>query len=303
MKKKILCIILLLGATVIWGSSFVSQRVAMNHMGPFTFQATRCFMALIALFIGSFVSDGVQKKKGSGFIARWTDKKLWKVGLLCGIPLFLACNLQQVGLVDTDAGKSGFLTAMYIVFVPVIGIFLRKKVSFMVPISVALAVVGMYFLSCFGVTSINTGDLLTLGCALMFAVQITFVDRLAQDLDALRLNAVQCLVCTVLSALVMIFAETPTWESIRICIVPLFHVGVLSMGLGYFLQIVGQQSLDATPATLIMSLESVFAAIFGVLLLNETMGSWEILGCCLIFIAVILSQIPVKTRKKVHSSY
>ena len=301
MKKKIICIILLLGATVIWGSSFVSQRVAMDHMGPFTFQATRCFMALIALFIGSFISDGVQKK-GAGFVARWTDKKLWKVGLLCGIPLFLACNLQQVGLVDTDAGKSGFLTAMYIVFVPVIGIFLRKKVTFMVPVSVALAVVGMYFLSCFGVTSINTGDLLTLGCALMFAVQITFVDRLAQDLDALRLNAIQCLVCTVLSALVMVLTETPTWESICVCIGPLFHVGVLSMGLGYFLQIVGQQSLDATPATLIMSLESVFAAIFGVLLLNETMGGWEILGCCLIFIAVILSQIPVKTGKKVHSS-
>lgn len=302
MKKKILCIMLLLGATVIWGSSFVSQRVAMEHMGPFTFQAVRCFMALIALFIGSFVSDGVQKK-GPGFVTRWTNKKLWKVGLLCGIPLFLACNLQQVGLVDTDAGKSGFLTAMYIVFVPVIGIFLRKKVTFMVPVSVALAVVGMYFLSCFGVTEVNTGDLLTLGCALMFAVQITFVDKLAQELDALRLNAVQCLVCTVLSALVMVFTETPTWQSIVVCIVPLFHVGVLSMGLGYFLQIVGQQSLDATPATLIMSLESVFAAIFGVLLLNETMGGWEILGCCLIFIAVILSQIPVKARnKKVHSA-
>ena len=301
MKKKVQSIIFLLLATIIWGSAFVSQSIGMDHIGPFTFQAVRCFMAVAGLFLGSVVADCVQKK-GKGFIARWSDPKLWKVGLLCGIPLFLACNLQQVGLVDTDAGKSGFLTAMYIVIVPVIGIFLKKKPTIMVPISVTLAVVGLYFLSCMGVTQINSGDLLTLGCALMFAVQITFVDMLAQDLDSLRLNAIQCFVCAVLSTAVMLFTETPTWVGITACAVPLVHAGILSMGVGYFLQIVGQQSLDATPATLIMSLESVFAALFGVVLLHEVMTGWEIFGCCLIFIAVILSQIPVKIRKKVHPS-
>lgn len=302
MRKKIRSIIFLLLATIIWGSAFVSQSIGMDHIGPFTFQSVRCFMAVAGLFLGSAVADCVQKK-GNGFIARWCDHQLWKVGLLCGIPLFLACNLQQVGLAeDTDAGKSGFLTAMYIVIVPVIGIFLKKKPSIMVPISVSLAVAGLYFLSCMGVTQINPGDLLTLGCALMFAVQITIVDRMAQELDALRLNAVQCFVCAVLSTVVMLFTETPTWSGITACALPLVHAGILSMGVGYFLQIVGQQSLEATPATLIMSLESVFAALFGVVLLNEVMTGWEILGCCLIFIAVILSQIPVKFPKKVHSS-
>lgn len=283
---------LLLLATVIWGSAFVSQSVGMDHIGPFTFQAVRCAVAFVGLIPVILIADRFKNDQKS-FIKRWADPRLWKAGLLCGIPLFLACNLQQVGLVDTDAGKSGFLTAMYIVIVPLIGIFLKRKATIMVPISVALAVVGLYFLSCVGVTQVNTGDLLTIGCAVMFAVQITFVDIFAQDADALRLNAIQALVCAVLSACVMLFTETPTWSGIYSCTLPLLHTGLLSMGLAYYLQIIGQKHLDTTPASLIMSLESVFAAVFGVLILHETMTGWEILGCVLVFAAVILSQIPV----------
>jgi len=283
---------LLLLATVIWGSAFVSQSVGMDHIGPFTFQAVRCAVAFVGLIPVILIADRFKNDQKS-FIKRWADLRLWKAGLLCGIPLFLACNLQQVGLVDTDAGKSGFLTAMYIVIVPLIGIFLKRKATIMVPISVALAVVGLYFLSCVGVTQVNTGDLLTIGCAVMFAVQITFVDIFAQDADALRLNAIQALVCAVLSACVMLFTETPTWSGIYSCTLPLLHTGLLSMGLAYYLQIIGQKHLDTTPASLIMSLESVFAAVFGVLILHETMTGWEILGCVLVFAAVILSQIPV----------
>jgi len=300
MKQKIRGSLLLILATIIWGSAFVSQSIGMDHIGPFAFQAVRCAMAVIALLPVTAVADRF-KKDGKSFWKRWTDKKLWKAGILCGIPLFLACNLQQVGLVDVDAGKSGFLTAMYIVIVPVIGIFLKKKPTIMVPISVALAVTGLYFLSCVGTTSIGLGDLLLIGCALMFAVQITLVDQLAQDMDALRLNTIQALVCAVLSAVIMLFTENPTLSGISACLIPLIHTGVFSMGIGYYLQIVGQQSLDSTPATLIMSMESVFAALFGVLLLQETMTGWEILGSLLIFIAVILSQLPVPQKANATS--
>lgn len=301
MKKPVIGIATILSATVIWGSAFISQELAMEHMGPFTFQTARCSMAVIALFLAIVILDSF-KKDGLNFWKRWDDKKLWKAGILCGIPLFLACNLQQIGLAnDTGSDKSGFLTAMYLVIVPIIGIFRGKKATVMVPISVALAVIGMYFLSCVGVTSINPGDLLTLGCALAFAIQITIVDIYANDVDPLRLNTIQVMICTVLSALIMVFTEEPTWTGISKCTFQLFHVGVLSMGLGYFMQIIGQRHLDSTPATLLMSLESVFAAIFTVLIIGRSMTGWQTLGCCLIFAGIILAQIPIG-NKKVHSA-
>lgn len=285
----------LLLATIIWGSAFVSQSIGMDHIGPFTFQAVRCTLAVLGMIPAILIFDHF-KKDGKTFFSRWADAKLWKVGILCGLPLFLACNLQQVGLVETDAGKSGFLTAMYIVIVPVIGIFQKKKPTIMVPISVALAVAGLYCLSCVGVTQISTGDLLTLGCAFMFAVQIVFVDMWANELDGLRLNAIQAFVCAVLSTLVMVFTEKPVLSGIVGCTIPLVHAGVLSMGAAYSLQIFGQRDLEPTTASLIMSLESVFAVLCGMLFLHETMTGWEILGCVLVFAAVILSQIPVKQK-------
>lgn len=296
MRKKLRYSALLLFATVIWGAAFVAQSVGMDHIGPYAFQAVRCLLAVLGLIPVIAIFD-IFKKDGKNFMTRWADKKLWLTGLLCGVPLFLACNLQQMGLVDVDAGKSGFLTAMYIVIVPLIGIFLKKKPSILVPISVVLAVAGLYFLSCMGVTGIQLGDLYLLGCAVMFAVQITFVDLFAQKLDALRLNTIQALVCAVLSAIVMVFTEKPTWQGIADCAVPLCYTGFLSMGMGYALQIIGQKHVESTAASLIMSLESVFAVVFGALILKETMTGWEILGCVLVFAAVILSQVPVPKRK------
>ncbi len=301
MNKKLRGSIFLLLATLIWGSAFVSQSVGMDHIGPFTFQAVRCLIAVVGLLPVILIADK-KRQDGKNFFSRWADTKLWKAGLLCGIPLFLACNLQQVGLVDTDAGKSGFLTAMYIVIVPIIGLLRKKKLSVMAPISVLLAVMGLYFLSCIGVSQIHTGDLLTLGCAFMFAVQITFIDMFADSVDALRLNAIQALICSALSAVIMVFTEKPTWSAITDCALPLAHAGFLSMGIAYALQILGQQNLEPTAASLIMSLESVFAVIFGALLLHETMTGWEILGCVLVFMAVILSQLPVEIKKKVRPS-
>jgi drug/metabolite transporter (DMT)-like permease len=232
------------------------------------------------------------------YFRKWMDPKLWLAGILCGLALFIAASMQQVSLVDTDAGKAGFLTALYIVLVPVIGFFLGRKLTLPTVVSIFLAVIGLYLLSCVGVTSIRTGDLLLLGCALAFAVQITLIDRLGKDVDGLRLNCIQCLVVTILSTIFMFGTEEPHLPDILACWLPIGYAGILSMGVAYSLQVLGQQRLEPTAASLIMSLESVVAAITGWLILHETMTFWELLGCALVFAAVILSQIPTKIKRQ-----
>ena len=298
MNKKLTGVLFILIATIIWGSAFVSQNVAMSHMQPIAFQAVRCFVAVIGMLPVMLIADKF-KKDGKSFWSRWTDAALWKAGLLCGIPLFFACNLQQLGLVDTDAGKAGFLTAMYIIIVPIIGIFRKQKQGISLLISVILATIGLYFLSCSEGFHMQIGDLLLLGCALMFSIQITVVDKYGATVDAFRLNTIQALVCGVLSAIIMLFTNTtPSLTDITDCIWPLIHTGIISMGIAYGLQILGQRYLPSTIATLLMSLESVFAALFGAWLLHERMTGNELLGCFLMFSAVLISQIPVK--EKVH---
>ncbi len=295
MKKQLRGSVFLLLATIIWGSAFVAQSVGMDYIGPFTFQAVRCALAVIGLLPVIYVSD---KCSGRSFRKGWASKQLWVGGLLCAIPLFLAVNLQQVGLVSTSAGKSAFLTAMYIVMVPILGLFVKRKPSPMVPVSVVLAVIGLYLLSCVGVTQIQLGDILLLLCALMFAVQILFVDRFAPSVDALRLNCLQAGFCAVASGIIAVFTETVEFPNLLDCWLPLCYTGFLSMGAAYSLQIVGQKHLEPTAASLIMSLESVFAVLFGWLLLQETMTLWEGIGCVLVFSAVILSQVNIPTKKK-----
>ena len=299
MKKNLLGSISLLLATVIWGSAFVAQSVGMDHVGPYTFQAIRCAMAAIGLVPVIAIFDA-GKNDGKSFISRFADKKLWMAGVLAGIPLCFAANLQQIGILYTDAGKSAFLTAMYIIFVPLIGIFLKRRPSPMIPVCVLLAAIGLYFLSCAGVSGINIGDICLLLCALAFAVQITVIDRFAQVVDPLRLNCIQAAVCAAGSALVMLFTATPTLDGIAGSWWPMCYAGFLSMGVAYSLQIIGQKHLDPAPASLIMSLESVFAALSGWIFLQETMTFEESVGCILVFLAVILSQIPINMTKKRH---
>ena len=299
MKQQLRGSLFLVLATVIWGSAFVAQSMGMEHIGPFTFQSVRCALAVVGLIPVLLIMDST-KKDGKTFFSRWADKQLWIAGILCGIPLFLACNLQQLGIVDTDAGKSAFLTAMYIVIVPIIGIFRKEKPSRLIPLSVVLAVAGLYCLSFVGVMRISRGDALLLGCALMFAVQITFVDMFVCKVDALRLNIIQAFVCAVLSGVVMLLTEQPTWASVLACRLPVCYAGFLSMGLAYWFQILGQKALKPSTASLIMSLESVFAVLSGWLILQERLSLWEGIGCVLVFAAVILSQIP--TRKDRHST-
>ena len=237
MKKQFRGSLALILATVIWGSAFVAQSVGMDLIGPFTFQSVRCILAVVFLMIVLWVSNP------KGFLSSWGNPKLWKAGLPCGIALFAASGLQQMGMVYTDAGKAGFLTAMYIVLVPILGLFLKKKPPKTTFVSVILAVVGLYLLSCVGVTSVNVGDLLLMGCALAFAVQITLVDRLSQDLNGMQLNCVQCMVNAVLSIVTMFLFEEPQIEPIVDCWLPLCYTGILSLGVAYTLQIIGQQYL------------------------------------------------------------
>ena len=285
----------LLMATLIWGCAFIAQSVGMELIGPFTFQAVRCTLAVAFLIPAATVLD-LGKCSLSKSLDKWKNPLLWKSGIICGSALFVAASLQQVGLVYTDAGKAGFITAMYIVLVPILGFFLGQKPPKTAVISVVLAVIGLYLLSCVGVSQINTGDMLILGCAMAFAVQITCIDRLAGDLDGLRLNCIQSLVVAVLSIPFMLITETVQLENILACWMPLGFAGILSMGVAYSLQIIGQKDLEPTTASLIMSLESVIAALAGWLILNEVMTGWEFTGCILVFAAVILSQLPEKNK-------
>lgn len=291
MKKQLSGVIALLGATVIWGSAFIAQSVGMDKIGPFTFQAVRCFLAVVFLFPASALFS-----KGKPFWKSWADPALWRSGVICGLALFAASSLQQIGLVYTDAGKAGFLTAMYIVFVPFLGLFLGQRPGRNALLSLIPAIVGLYLLSCTSVSGINKGDVLLLLCAVAFSVQILLIDRHCAGLDGLKLNCIQALVVAVLSVPSALLTETVDASLIASCWLPLGYAGVLSMGVAYTLQIVGQKRVAPSAAALLMSLESVFAALFGWLLLHETMTRAEELGCVLVFAAVVISQQPEKKK-------
>ena len=291
MKKQLSGVIALSGATVIWGSAFIAQSVGMDKIGPFTFQAVRCFLAVVFLFPASALFS-----KGKPFWKSWADPALWRSGVICGLALFAASSLQQIGLVYTDAGKAGFLTAMYIVFVPFLGLFLGQRPGRNALLSLIPAIVGLYLLSCTSVSGINKGDVLLLLCAVAFSVQILLIDRHCAGLDGLKLNCIQALVAAVLSVPWALLTETVDASRIASCWLPLGYAGILSMGVAYTLQIVGQKGVAPSAAALLMSLESVFAALFGWLLLHETMTRAELLGCVLVFAAVVISQLPEKKK-------
>lgn len=293
MTKKFKGSLELLSATFIWGTAFIAQSVGMDYIGPFTFQVCRCALGALFLFPLTLLFDALRGEQAKS-MAAWKDPKLWKAGFICGCALFVAAGLQQVGLVYTDAGKAGFITAMYIVMVPILGVFIGMRPKCNTVISVVIAVIGLYLLSCVGVTEINKGDIMLLGCALGFAVQILCVDKCAGDLDGLRLNCVQAMVASVFSIPFMLLMEAPTISSISFALIPILYAGIMSMGIAYSLQIIGQKEVEPTTASLLMSLESVFAALSGWIILKESMTAWELCGCALVFTAVIISQLPSK---------
>lgn len=292
MKQRTQGTLALLLGTFIWGMAFIAQSVGMNLIGPFTFQAIRCLLGVLFLFPVTILFDRKIGVKES--LKKWKNPTLWISGIICGVALFIATSLQQVGLVYTTPGKAGFLTAMYIVLVPILGIFVHRKPGINALFSVILALIGLYLLSFTNISNVNIGDLFMIGCAFAFAVQILLIDRFAQQLDGLRLNCVQALVVSILSVPgILLNQETIEMNTILSCWLPLCFAGVLSMGVGYSLQIVGQKRLEPTAASLIMSLESVFSALGGWLLLRNTMTPAELTGCALVFAGVIVSQLPV----------
>lgn len=293
MKNKLRGSACLVTAVLIWGSAFIAQSVGMEKIGPFTFQTFRNGLAILFLIPACMLMD-LKKCSFKESMAKWKEPTLLKAGLVCGIALFCAASFQQVGLQYTDAGKAGFITAMYIVVVPLLGFFVKRKPPKAALISVVLAVGGLYLLSAVGVSQVNKGDWLLMGCAICYAVQILCVDLLGMELDGFRLNCMQVVVTFVLSAVVTFFKEAFLMADVISSLPAIAYAGILSTGIAFSLQIIGQKDLEPTAASVIMSMESVVAVICGALILKETMTVWEISGCVLMFIAVIISQLPDK---------
>ena len=295
MKNKLRGSICIATAVIIWGSAFIPQSISMDLIDPFTFLFFRNSLAVVFLvLLAMFFDFGKCSMKESA--AKWRDPRLWKAGFLCGLGLCMGTTLQQMGLVYSDAGKAGFITAMYIVLVPILGLFLKRKPTKGAVAGIILAVIGLYLLSCVGVTQVNKGDLLLMGCALGFAIQILCVDLWGEGIDGFRLNCVQAFVVVVFSLVMMLTTETVIMADVKAAFGSIAYAGILSSGIAFSLQIIGQKDLDPTAASIIMSMESVVAVICGAIILKETMTVWEISGCVLMFIAVTLAQLPEKKK-------
>ena len=279
----------------IWGSAFVAQSVGMDFVEPFTFTFARSIIGGLVLIPCIPFLRKLRNEKRTGI-----TKVEWIGGLLCGVALFAASNMQQLGIVHTTVGKSGFITALYVVIVPIMGIFLRKKMPRIIWFCVALSVVGLYLLCMTGESFfLNYGDLLTLICAILFSVHILIIDYYSPQGDGVVISCIQFFTCGVLSAIVMLFAESPSVTNIFAAKWPILYAGVLSSGVAYTLQVVAQKNVNPTVASLILCLESVVSAIAGWLILHETLTARELLGCGLMFVAIVLAQVPIPERKKV----
>ena len=288
-RKSLRGSLLLLLGSVIWGAAFVAQRVGMDHLGPFSFNGIRMLLAGIVLIP---VAAFIDRKKEPG--VRPDPKDQRKAGLMCGVLLFVASSLQQMGLVTTSAGKAGFITALYVVLVPMAAwLLFRKNPGRVIWLGVVLAVFALWLL-CMpagGGFALQGGDLLVLGCAVAFTGQILCVDYYAPKVSGVKLARDEFLVTGMLSLLIAVFTETITWTGIREALIPILYAGLMSGAVAYTLQIIGQRDTDPTVASLIMCLESVFATLSGALILGEKMTVRETVGCVLMFVAVVLAQL------------
>ncbi len=292
--------LLLLLTAFIWGIAFVAQSVGGDAVGSFTFNGVRSLIgALVLVPVILFLDKQKEKELGEEkFLEQKGDKKTLLIGgICCGVMLCIASNFQQFGLSFTSVGKAGFITALYILIVPILGIFMKKKVGIKVWIGVVLAVIGLYLLCMTSERfSLTLGDLLVLICAGFFSIQILLVDYFSPKVDGVRLSCIQIFVCGVISTVLAFVFETPSLSGLISNYIPLLYAGVLSCGVAYTLQIVGQKNMNPTIASLIMSLEIVFSVLAGWVILKETMSGREILGCVLMFLAIILAQLPEKTK-------
>ena len=293
MKQQIRSALLLLITAIIWGAAFVAQSVGMNYIEPFTFNGIRSI-------IGGFVLIPVL-----AFIkrTRWDRKAeeknylIWG-GICCGLCLCAASNLQQIALQYVAVGKAGFLTACYIVIVPILGLFLKKKCNSYIWCSVGLGLVGLYFLCVKGAFILESADCLLLVSALLFAVHILVIDYFSPLVNGVKMACIQFFVCGILSLILAVILEQPKVSQILAAWLPILYAGVLSCGVAYTLQIVGQRGMNPTIASLILSFESVVSVLAGWILLGQKLTIREIFGCIILFAAVILAQLPSRTKNK-----
>lgn len=299
--KKLRGSLLLLLTAIIWGSSFVAQDIGVEYVESFTYNGIRMLIGavvlvpVIALFCKKTLPDG---RKAPDMMP---SKREWLAGAVCGIILFVSSSLQQFGISfysaeEAAAGKSGFITALYVVMVPVFGLFMHKKVPISVWIGIIIAVIGMYMLCMNSGLSLSLADLLVLLCAVMFSFHIIAIDHFSPTVSGIKMSAIQFLVCGILGIICMFIFESPSVDSILKAAGPILYSGVLSSGVAYTLQIIAQKDTDPTVASIIMSLESVFAAVTGALF-GERLSSREILGCVLVFAAVLLAQLDFSEIK------
>lgn len=296
--KKIRANLLLLLTAMIWGAAFVAQSVSMDYIGPFTFLCTRSLLGGVVLL--PLIAVFSRKIPGEPPVPG-ERKNLLLGGLLCGTALFVASAFQQIGIQETTAGKAGFITALYMVLIPICGLFFGRKVRGKVWGAVVVALVGMYFLCLHGagLGGINRGDVMEMICAVGFTVHILVIDRFTGRVDGVKMSCIQFFVCGILGFLCMMLFEQPSWQSILAAWMPIAYAGVLSSGVGYTLQIVAQKDTDPTVASLLMSLESVFSLIAGWIILGQGMSGWELLGCVLMFAAIVWVQLPEKKKTAV----
>lgn len=292
---------MLMLTALIWGTAFVAQSVGMDYLGPCAFTATRNFIGCVALLpviaLASRLRSGAQPEEAAPAPGK---KALFGWGAACGLLLGGATLLQQAGMQTASAGKAGFLTALYIVIVPVLGIFLGRRPGLKVWMGVVLALVGAYLLSVKGGAGIASGDLLVIASAVVFSLHILVIDSVPAGVDGVRLSCVQFLVAGAFALVLALFLETFTWRDILSAWVPLLYTGVVSSGVGYTLQILGQRTVNPTVACLILSLESVFAALAGWAILGQALSLRELFGCALVFVAVILAQLPRKKGRAIN---
>jgi drug/metabolite transporter (DMT)-like permease len=298
--------LLLLLTALIWGVAFVAQKDGMNYIEPFTYNGIRSLLGGVVLLICLPVLDKLRRRNGT--FDKGSRRNIWVGGIVCGVVLFAASNLQQFGIAlqaaDTNVGKAGFITACYCAMVPVLGLFLKKKSPLLVWLGVLVAVIGFFFLCLMdGLVAgyglgLGLSDLLLLLCAVCFSIHILVVDHYSPLADGVRLSCIQFLVCGLLCLPCMFLWETPQWSNIAACWLPITYAGVMSCGVAYTLQIVGQKGVHPAVASLILSLESVFSVLAGyVLMPGSTLSAWELVGCVLVFAAVVMVQLAPQEAK------
>lgn len=293
--KQTVSVLLLVLTALIWGVAFVAQSVGGDQVGAFTFLCARSIIggtALLPLVL-------LRRKNSTETVKKPpTDRRaLWLGGVLCGTALAVASALQQIGIAETTVGKAGFITALYIVIVPIFGLFMKKRAGASVWCGVALAAVGMYLLCITDGFSISRGDFYVLLSAVCFAVHILVIDRYSPRADGVTMSCIQFFTCGVLAGVFMLIFETPSVSALLGAWLPILYAGVLSSGVGYTLQIIAQKNVPPTLASLVMSLESVFSVLAGWAILHQSLSARELIGCALVFCAILLAQLPAPGKK------